>query len=90
MPTDTVPSRLDPTPLEREKEEIFKRQREKEAASDARPGAPCRSSTVQPSTTIVQNAIAHSGLITHRCHLSSAHEVVCECACGYRWVRNFR
>mgnify|MGYP001618013969 CR=1 FL=1 len=51
----------------------------------------CKGSSVQPQTDCLIREVKHAVLIAHRCKLPSKHDdMSCECACGYRWVKNFK
>jgi len=55
----------------------------------------CKGTSVQPSTTIQIEGVPHGGIVTHKCSLPKDHDkdqetASCQCACGYRWVRNFK
>ncbi len=58
------------------------------------PVLPCKSSTVKP-TFIEINGAPHATLVTHRCtqvegHYAKDSSVLCLCACGERWVTNYK
>lgn len=54
----------------------------------------CSGTSIQMASkdepSIVINNVAHAGAVAHRCRLEAGEHTSCECACGERWVKNFK
>lgn len=50
----------------------------------------CKSTNVKPTKLQINN-VEHAVLVTHVCkNEEHSSEESCECACGQRWVKNYK